>query len=354
MELLLSVSRNISLEFRKNQFQKLRIVLCATIFFAGMNSYTAAQTSARIDSLENVLTTLPQDTNRVNIHTRLCDIYLVKNNQTQALHHAEQALAIASKTDSRRTIANSYHQLAKVYAAIKNYPKAYEFESLYVTLNDNLKNPESLDNIEKAKANDELAKKELEIKALNREMSETIIRKNSFIAACLTLLVIGALVYNRQRIVMKKQLESKRQLLDFYTQKLREKSDMIDKINDDLETLRQKSADEDTEIVKFNRILHAAILTDEDWENFKKAFEEVYPGFFASLRYQYPDITVSELRLSALIKLKLSLKESASMLGISPESIKKSRYRLRKKFDLYEKETLEDFISRVTYLKAAS
>jgi hypothetical protein len=153
---------------------------------------------------------------------------------------------------------------------------------------------------------------------------------------------------------MKKRLESKRQLLDFYTQKLREKSDMIDKINDDLETLRQKSADEDTEIVKFNRILHAAILTDEDWENFKKAFEEVYPGFFASLRYQYPDITVSELRLSALIKLKLSLKESASMLGISPESIKKSRYRLRKKFDLYEKETLEDFISRVTYLKAAS
>lgn len=347
MELLLSVSQNIFLDFRTNHFQKLRIVVCAAIFSAGINSYAAAQNnSSKIDSLENALATHPQDTKRVNILIRLCDIYLVENNPTQALHHAEQALAIARKTDSRRNIAASYHQLAKVYAAIKNYPKAYEFESLYVSLNNS---PESLGNIEKAKA-----KYELEIQALNQEMHETILRKNSFIAACLTLLVIGALICNRQRIVMKRRLESKRQLLDFYTQKLREKSDMIDKINDDLETLRQKSADEDTEIVKFNRILHAAILTDEDWENFKKAFEEVYPGFFASLRYQYPDITVSELRLSALIKLKLSLKESASMLGISPESIKKSRYRLRKKFDLYEKETLEDFISRVTYLKAAS
>jgi hypothetical protein len=100
--------------------------------------------------------------------------------------------------------------------------------------------------------------------------------------------------------------------------------------------------------------LHSAILTDDDWENFKKAFEEVYPRFFAKIRYHYPDITVSELRLSALIKLKLSLKESASMLGISPESIKKSRYRLKKKFDLPEKETLEDFINKITFLKAAS
>jgi len=289
-----------------------------------------------------------------SIYIALSNIYLVKNNTAQALLHAERALAMGKEIDSKRNIADSYHQLSKVYASLKNYTKAYEFQSLYVGLNDSLKSSESLGNIEKMKANYELDKKELEIKALNHEMSVKIIRRNSFIAACLALLVIGALVYNRQHLVMKKRLDSKRQLLDFYTKNLREKSEMIDKINEDLETLRQKSVEDDTEIIKFNKVLQAAILTDEDWENFKKAFEEVYPRFFAKLRYHYPDITVSELRLSALIKLKLSLKESASMLGISPESIKKSRYRLRKKFDLPEKETLEDFISKITYLKAAS
>ena len=288
------------------------------------------------------------------IYTALSDLYLIRNNPSQALFHAERALEIGKKINSKRNIADSYHQLSKVYAAAKNYTKAYEFQSLYVTLNDSMKSSESLSNIEKMKANYELDKKELEIKALNIEMSVKIIRRNSFIVACLALLVIGALVYHRQRLIMKKRLESKKQLLDFYTHNLREKSEMLDKISEDLETLKQKSVEEDTEIDKFNKILHAAILTDEDWENFKKAFEEVYPRFFAKLRYHYPDITVSELRLSALIKLKLSLKESASMLGISPESIKKSRYRLRKKFDLPEKETLEDFISKITYLKAAS
>ena len=554
MDIVLSVSRNTFSEFRTKRFRKLTIAVCATVFFAGINLYTAAQTySSKIDSLENVLQTTPEDTNRVNtliklcevltysdtkrvqevanetvelsqkidfkkgegkgyvylgyyyhrlgnepraiefllkaltifetisdnrqiavcnnnvgviylsqddtkaallhfnkalsswtnqgyksgiaralgniadvyetekndslalqyyqrslaineeindksavsniynamgeiyfrsqnydesfryqqqalqlaietgsinlqsgIYTALSDLYLIQNNPSQALVHAERALEIGKKINSKRNIADSYHQLSKVYAAAKNYTKAYEFQSLYVTLNDSMKSSESLSNIEKMKANYELDKKELEIKALNNEMSVKIIRRNSFIVACLALLVIGALVYHRQRLIMKKRLESKKQLLDFYTHNLREKSEMLDKISEDLETLKQKSVEEDTEIDKFNKILHAAILTDEDWENFKKAFEEVYPRFFAKLRYHYPDITVSELRLSALIKLKLSLKESASMLGISPESIKKSRYRLRKKFDLPEKETLEDFISKITYLKAAS
>lgn len=288
------------------------------------------------------------------IYTALSDLYLVKKDLKQALFTAEHALEIGKKIDSKRNVADSYYQLSKVYAAGKNYPKAYEFQLLYITLNDSLKSSENLNNIEKVKANYELDKKELEIKALNHEMDVKILRRNSFMAACLALLVISVLVYNRQRLVMKKRLESKKQLLDFYTHNLREKSEMMDKVNQELEALKQKSAEEDTEIDKFNKILHAAILTDEDWENFKKAFEEVYPCFFAKLRYHYPDITVAELRLSALIKLKLSLKESASMLGISPESIKKSRYRLRKKFDLPEKETLEDFINKITYLKAAS
>jgi tetratricopeptide (TPR) repeat protein len=288
------------------------------------------------------------------IYTALSNLYLVKNDAKQALITAEHALEIGKKIDSKRNIADSYYQLSKVHAAGKNYEKAYEFQLLYIALNDSLKSSENLSNIEKVKANYELAKKEIEIKALNHEMDVKILRRNSLVAASLALLVIGTLVYNRRRLIMKKRLESKRQLLDFYTHNLREKSEMMDKVNQELEALKQKPTEEDTEIDKFNKILHAAILTDEDWENFKKAFEEVYPRFFAKLRYHYPDITVSELRLSALIKLKLSLKESASMLGISPESIKKSRYRLRKKFDLPEKETLEDFINKITYLKAAS
>jgi len=89
------------------------------------------------------------------------------------------------------------------------------------------------------------------------------------------------------------------------------------------------------------------IHTDEDWDFFKKAFDEAYPGFFGALRYSYPELTPAELRLSALIKLKLSIKESAAVLGISLESVRKARYRLRKKLMIHEEENLEEFIERV-------
>ncbi|SKC77451.1 tetratricopeptide repeat protein [Ohtaekwangia koreensis] len=289
-----------------------------------------------------------------SIYISISKLRLVQNRPQEAMMAAELGLKAARAIDFKRDIADSYYQLAKAYEALKNYPMAYTFQSLYVVLNDSIKSSEGRSNIERIKSSFELKKKELELKALDHELTAKILRRNSFIAACLALLIIGGFIFKRQRAIMKKKLDSKRQLLDFYTQNLREKSEMIDKVNLELETLKTRSFDEDPEIDKFNKILHSAILTDDDWENFKKAFEEVYPRFFAKIRYHYPDITVSELRLSALIKLKLSLKESASMLGISPESIKKSRYRLKKKFDLPEKETLEDFINKITFLKAAS
>ncbi len=86
----------------------------------------------------------------------------------------------------------------------------------------------------------------------------------------------------------------------------------------ELEQFKSNGSNEDVQIAKIDKILQSNILTDEDWENFKQAFEDIYPTFFSKLRFKYPTITVSELRLSALIKLNLSIKEIASILGISP------------------------------------
>jgi len=142
-------------------------------------------------------------------------------------------------------------------------------------------------------------------------------------------------------------IESKKQQLELYKRNLMEKSDMIQRISTELEILKNKFSPEQEQIQKFNNILHFNILTDEDWERFKKTFQEVYPGFFANLRYRFPVITASELRLSALIKMNLSLKEAAAMLGISTDSVKKSRYRLKKRLGLMDEESLEEFIRNV-------
>jgi hypothetical protein len=143
-----------------------------------------------------------------------------------------------------------------------------------------------------------------------------------------------------------KLVESKRRQLELYKTNLMEKSDLINKITAELEVLKKRFSPEPEHIEKFNRILHFNILTDEDWERFKTTFQEVYPNFFAGLRYRFPAITASELRLSALIKMNLSLREAADMLGISTSSVKKSRYRLKKRLGLKDEESLEDFIQK--------
>jgi ligand-binding sensor domain-containing protein len=189
------------------------------------------------------------------------------------------------------------------------------------------------------RANDELKSREEQISAQN----ERLIEQREELAA-----QNEELVQQREELATQNEalVESKRHQLDLYTQKIVEKSEIINRITGELELLRGKGTGEPESVQKFSQILQSHILTEDDWERFKTTFNEVYPNFFASLRFRFPDITTAELRLAALIKMNLSLKEASAMLGISSESVKKSRYRLRKKLALQEEESLEDFIKK--------
>jgi hypothetical protein len=86
------------------------------------------------------------------------------------------------------------------------------------------------------------------------------------------------------------------------------------------------------------------ILTPLDWEHFKTAFNKQYPGFFVGLHGRYPKFTPSEIRLVTLLKLQFTIKMMAKTLGVSPQSIIKGRYRLKKKLQLPEGADLETII----------
>jgi DNA-binding CsgD family transcriptional regulator len=66
--------------------------------------------------------------------------------------------------------------------------------------------------------------------------------------------------------------------------------------------------------------------------------------FYTRLKQNYPEISANDLKICALIKLNLSIKEMAAILNISPDSVKTARHRLRKKLQLSTEENLTDFI----------
>jgi ligand-binding sensor domain-containing protein/DNA-binding CsgD family transcriptional regulator len=101
---------------------------------------------------------------------------------------------------------------------------------------------------------------------------------------------------------------------------------------------------------KLKRILsliNFSFKNDEEWDRFRYYFEDIYRGFFEKLLSMYPDLTPQDLRLCALIRLNLSINEQASILGISIDSIKTARFRLKKKFSLDSIHQLMDVIMQI-------
>ena len=87
-----------------------------------------------------------------------------------------------------------------------------------------------------------------------------------------------------------------------------------------------------------------SLRSHKDWDVFKLYFQEVNKNFYARLEAINANLTTNEQRLCALIKLNMTSKEMASVLNVAPNSIKSSRYRLKKKLGLQQEDDMEAFI----------
>jgi hypothetical protein len=102
---------------------------------------------------------------------------------------------------------------------------------------------------------------------------------------------------------------------------------------------KEAQAQPSTENLYDNRI-----LTDSDWEIFKKRFEGAFPGYLIKLRLKYPTLSNAEERFFLLIKLGFNTQEIADLLGITANGVKKGRQRLRRRIELQPEEDLDKHI----------
>jgi phosphate/sulfate permease len=79
---------------------------------------------------------------------------------------------------------------------------------------------------------------------------------------------------------------------------------------------------------------------DKERKLFNKYIKEINNSFYRNLKNKYPDLTENEKKLCSLLRLKLSSKEIASILNITPKSVEVNRYRLRKKMNFKKNDKL--------------
>jgi len=82
----------------------------------------------------------------------------------------------------------------------------------------------------------------------------------------------------------------------------------------------------------------------EHWATFKNSFGKIYPGFEKNIINKIGTVSAAELRLMMLTKLGLSNKEIAQTLLISPDSVKKGKYRLYKKIGINSAAELNELL----------
>jgi DNA-binding CsgD family transcriptional regulator len=86
------------------------------------------------------------------------------------------------------------------------------------------------------------------------------------------------------------------------------------------------------------------VNNNDEWEEFRIWYEETSGAFLSTLNEKYPDLSPLEIKLAALIRLLLSTKDIAGLLGREIATVEKGRYRLRKKLKLEPNENLTKFL----------
>ena len=291
--------------------------------------------------------------NAANSMQMLAQIEMKSGQHKKALRMLHEAMHLYHQQPNLNYKANILNTLALAYMQNNKMDSAQWALRQYQHLHDSLENA-------KLDGKEAIIKMKMQSQAnihklltLDKEKKRVELIRNFSIIIIVLASSLGYLFLNRQRLKYKlKQKEAlqqkllaeteaanaKDQLLVFTTH-LREKTKLVEELQEQLMT-KDLNADQ---IHRIRELTKHSILTDDDWNDFKELFERVYPGFFMHLKTQVIDITLAEQRMAALIKLQLSSKEAAALLGISPNSVHKTRQRLRQRLSLQQDSELESY-----------
>lgn len=227
------------------------------------------------------------------------------------------------------------------YEEMGDYKKAYSYLQKYKVLDDSLLGIDVQIKLKDLDSKYESEKKMLELLQLKSKNEKLILILISGLAISILLFWL----WYREKLSKKSQHRQHLENLNRMTRLLQIKNEKILNLEGDL-TQKQDELENSfqSNLSESHDFLNHTILTEEDWTSFKSYFEKVYPNYILQLRSKYPNLTEAEERLFLFIKLNIKTKEAAAILGISPDSVKKTKTRLKKKLELSEEIDLTTFI----------
>jgi len=91
--------------------------------------------------------------------------------------------------------------------------------------------------------------------------------------------------------------------------------------------------------------IDSEISSDRDWKHIEPQLDITYNNFISKLRERHPDLTLSEIKIAAYVRMNISTKEMAEYMHKTVRAIENDRHRLRKKLGLDASNSLREYLS---------
>jgi DNA-binding CsgD family transcriptional regulator len=289
----------------------------------------------------------------------LAKISLAQGRKDSALLQIREAIGMLRSSPMRTIqranyLEDAYETATEVFRARANTDSVYHYATLYTTLHDSLEQLAYGSNIKILHMRLASEKNQQMVVNLQKERRAAALKWSFSIVLVILMAIIGFLYVHKRRqtelhnsqLALQEKAAAEamvRTQLELLTYALTEKAALVDQLQRQLSS--HQSSVERQELTQ--TLASLSILTDEDWEGFQSLFVKLYPNFFANLKERVADITPAEVRLAALARLNLSTPQIASILGVSINSVYKTKQRLRQRLNLKTEDNVEEVLFKI-------
>ncbi len=153
-------------------------------------------------------------------------------------------------------------------------------------------------------------------------------------------------VKKQKDIILENELKEKENQLMKFAKSMQERDDYLFKIKNMLEQGKSMVEKNNKLLANIGKNISMQLQNNDDWLLLEEEFFKINPMFMTKLSTNYTNLTLTEIRICAMIKLNLRSKEIANLLNISQKTVDNHRLNIRKKLDIDDHTQLSCFLMK--------
>lgn len=317
---------------------------------------------------------------KIVVVNNMGDIFRKTNRFPESIKLTTDALRLAERLGDVYQMAATTKDLSRTYALVREMDSAYIYAERSRKLVLELYSVDGARHTAFFQALYDMNQKAEEIEKLQVTKKINSMMLLGTILVLILLIILSYTLYSRQKIKIKNQIsesrkqEAERELTEIalknqlledkqlkqeltlkeqeltsHTLNLIRNNQFLEQLRDELkEMVKDERRDQKKQMQKMVVQINDNITQGVHWKEFMGTFERVHHSFFEKLIQRFPELTSSDMRLIALLKINLNNTDIAILLGISQDSLRVARHRLRKKMGLEQGEDLAGYLLGVS------